>query len=179
MRQFYQGGKVPQTRLLSPITGGISSGGGGNGNAVVTTAVISGGSNPPPAPVVAKQAVITTTVLGPGQQFVFTLTDISRSFQLLNVASDTAARVQLYGTSGAQFADLRAPGLDQAPPAGTSQGLITDVALDSSPFVWNYQNRIGSNSEVPQKQEVFVTITNLSGAAVPITVTMQYIPIEA
>lgn len=180
LRQYYQGGKVPQFRLLSPVTSTInSSGGGSGGTSVVTTAVISGGGgSSPPSPITAKQAVITTALLGPGQQFITILSNISRSFQLLNVVSDTAARIQLYGTSIAQSADLTRA-LDQAPPAGTAQGLITDVALDVAPYQWNFQNRIGSNSEVPQSQEVFVTITNLSAAAVPITVTLQYIPIEA
>lgn len=179
LRQFYQGGKVPQTRLLSPVTQGISGGGGGGGNAVVTTAVIQGsGSNPPPTPVVQKQAVITTTVLGPGQQFITTLTSISRSFQLLNVTSSVAARIEIYGTAASQLADSSRP-LDTAPPAGTAQGIITDVAIDSAPFIWDYQNRIGANGEIPQQPQAYVTITNISGAAVPVTITIQYVPIEA
>lgn len=176
LRQFYQGGKVPQTRLLSPVTQTISSGGGG-GNAIVTTAVIQGGSNPPPTPVVQKQAVITTTVLGPGQQFITTLTNISRSFQLLNVTSSVAARIEIYGTSASQLADVSRP-LDTAPPAGTAQGIVTDVALDLIPFAWDYQNRIGANGDIPQQPQAYVTITNISGAAVPVTVTIQYVPIE-
>lgn len=177
LRQYFQGGKIPQTRLLSPVTNTIGSGGGGGGNSVVTTAVITGGSNPPPAPIAQKQAVVTTTILGPGQQYVGILSNISRSFQLLNVSSTVAARVQIYGTAGAQLADLARP-LDYPPGAGTGQGIVTDVALDAAPFAWQFQNRIGANGDVPQQQEAYITITNLSGAAVPIVVTIQYVPIE-
>lgn len=177
LRQFYQGGKVPQTRLLSAVTTTISGGGGSSGNASVVFAASSGGVVPPPPSIVEKQAVITTTVLGPGAQFIGTLPNIGRSFQLLTVASNTAARIQLYGTQFAQTVDL-SRALDQPPPAGTAQGIITDVALDTSPLSWNFQDRVGANGDVPQTTNSYMTITNLSGAAVPITVTLQYVQIE-
>lgn len=178
LRQFYQGNKIPQIRLLSAVTNTISGGSTG-GNATVTTSIVtSSGTVPPPTPIVEKQAVITTTVLGPGAQFVGTLPNIGRSFQLLTVASNTPARIQLYGTAFAQTADL-SRGLDQPPPAGTAQGIITDVALDTNPLSWNFQDRVGANGEVPQQPTSYMTITNLSGAAVSITVTLQYVPIES
>lgn len=178
LRQFYQS-SVPQFRLLSPVTQTIGSGGGSGGTAVVTTAVIQGGgSNPPPPAILAQQAVITTPILGPGANFQTAVTKMSRSFQLLNVTSSVAARVEIYGTASAQLADI-SRGLDQPPPAGSTQGLITDVALDTSPFSWNFQNRIGANGDVPQNPEAFFTITNLSGAAVSVTVTVQFVTLEA
>lgn len=179
LRQFYQGGKIPQTRLLSAVTTTINSGNSSGGSATVVTSVISGGGGvvPPPAPIVEKQAVITTTVLGPGAQFVGTLPNIGRSFQLLTVAANVAARIQIYGTKFAQTADL-SRAIDTAPPAGTTQGIVTDVALDNAPFQWNFQDRVGANGDVPQNPVAYMTITNLSGAAVPITVTLQYVPIE-
>lgn len=179
LRQFYQGGKVPQNRLLSAVTSTISSGGGG-GNAQSATVSItqSGGVVPPPATIVAKQATITTTVLGPGQQFVGTLPNIGRTYQLLTVASSIAARIQVYGTAIAQTADL-SRALDQPPPAGTAQNIITDIALDTAPLNWSFQNRVGANGDNPQVPSAYMTITNLSGAALPITVTLQYVPIES
>lgn len=177
LRQFYRGGVIPQTRLLSAVTSTINGGSTG-GNATVSTSVItSSGTVPPPTPIVEKQAVITTTVLGPGAQFVGTLPNIGRSFQLLTVSSNIAARIQLYGTQFAQTADL-SRALDQPPPAGTAQGIITDVALDTNPLSWNFQDRVGANGDVPQNPVSYCTITNLSGAAVAITVTLQYVPIE-
>lgn len=179
LRQFYQGGKVPQTRLLSAVTTTIGSAGGGGSSASASVVFSSGGGSvPPPTPIIEKQAVITTTVLGPGAQFVGTLPNIGRSYQLLTVSSNVAARIEIYGTAFAQTADL-SRALDQPPAAGTTQGIITDIALDTIPMTWNFQNRIAANGDVPQTQNSYMTITNLSGAAVPITVTLQYVPIEA
>lgn len=178
LRQYYQGGKVPQNRLLSAVTATISSG-GGSGNAEVANVSVSQSTNvvPPPAVIVAKQAVITTTVLGPGAQFVGTLPNIGRTYQLISVASSVAARVQVYGTALSQTADL-SRALDQPPAAGSTQNIITDVALDSLPFSWTFQDRVGNNGDVPQNPTSYMTITNLSAAAVAITVTLNYVPIE-
>lgn len=179
LRQFYQGGIIPQTRLLSAVTNGINGGGGG-GNAVVSTAIVvpsGGGVVPPPVQTIAQQAVLTTGVLGPGQQFIGTLVSLTRSFQLLNVSTSIAARVTIYGTSLSQLGDLYR-GVDVPPPAGSTQGIITDVVLDTLPLVWQFQNRIGANGDTPQKQQAYVTVTNLSGAAVPITVTLSFVPLE-
>jgi hypothetical protein len=178
LRQYYQGGKVPQNRLLSAVTTTISSS-GGSGNAEVANVSVSqsGGVVPPPAVIVAKQAVITTSVMGPGAQFIGTLPNIGRTYQLLSVTSNTAARVQIYGTSFAQTADL-SRALDQPPAAGSTQNIVTDIALDTAPFSWAFQDRVGANGENPQTPASYMTITNLSAAAVAITVTLNYVPIE-
>jgi len=178
LRQFYQGGKIPQFRLLSAVTTTISGGSTGGSAQVVNSVVAASGGTVPSAPtLVEKQAVITTTVLGPGAQFVGTLPNIGHSFQLLTVASNVAARVQIYGTKFAQTADL-SRGLDQAPPAGTTQSIVTDIALDTAPMKWNFQDRIGANGDVPQTTNAYCTITNLSASATTITVTLQYVPLE-
>lgn len=177
LRQFYQGGKVPQNRFLSPVVNGIAGGSSG-GNAVVTTVNQSGsGTNPPPVQTVAKNVAITTTVLGPGAVFQGTLA-VSRSYQLLSVQSSVPARVELYGTNFQQIADL-SRALDTAPPAGSTQGIVTDVALDTAPLSWSFQNRVGANGDSPQAPNAYITITNLSGAAVAVTVNITYVPIEA
>lgn len=175
LNQFYLNGKVPQTRLLSAITSG-NTGGGSTGTTNVT-AFISGGVVPPPASIKAQQAVMITTVLGPGQRFVNSFNDIGLSFQLLSVSSTVPARFELYGTANAQMADL-SRALDQPPPAGTSQGIITDVALDTAPLQWFFQNRIGANGDIPQRTIAYATITNLSASATSITITLQYVPLE-
>lgn len=181
LRQFYQGGKIPQTRLLSAVTNGIN-GGGGSGNAVVSTSIVTqtggGGVVPPPPQVLAQSATVTTTVLGPGQQFVGALNTASESFQLLGVSSSVPARITIYGTSFAQTSDLYR-GLDQPPPAGSTQNIITDIVLDTAPLQWTFQNRVGSNGDTPQQPQAYITITNLSGAAVPLSVTVIFIPLES
>lgn len=176
LRQYFQGGTVPQFRIFGPATQTISTGNGGTTTESVVTTVVNGGSSTP-ASVLAQQAVLITPVLGPGATFQIAITKMSRSFQLLNVSSSSAARIELYGTAAAQLADI-SRALDTPPAAGTTQGLITDIALDTSPFTWNFQNRIGANGDVPQNPECYVTITNIGGAAVAITVTIQFVPLE-
>jgi hypothetical protein len=78
----------------------------------------------------------------------------------------------------AQLQDA-ARGLDVPPPAGTLQSLITDVALDTYPYQWNFQNRTGANTEEPQNAFTYVTITNLDATSDVITLTIQYVPLEA
>ncbi len=176
LNQYYLNGKVPQTRLLSALINPNNTG-GSTGGVTNTTAFISGGTVPPAAPIIAQQAVLTTTVLAPGQQFIGSFNDIGLSFQLLSVTSNVPARFELYGTPSAQTADL-SRALDQPPPAGTSQGIITDVALDTIPLQWFFQNRIGANGDIPQKTIGYVTVTNLSAAATSIMITLQYVPLE-
>lgn len=178
LRQYYQGGKVPQNRLLSAVTATISSGGGG-GNAQVANVSVSqsGGVIPPPTPILAKQVTVTTPVMGPGTQFIGTLPNIGRTYQLLTVSSNVASRVQIYGTALSQTLDLSRP-LDTPPAAGTTQNIVTDVAMDQSPFTWSFQDRVGSNADNPQVPTGYITITNLSGAAIPLVVTINFVPLE-
>lgn len=178
LRQFYIDGKVPQNRILSPAT--IVTNNGGSGTTVENATIFEGGTGSftPSNPTVARNASVTTGVLGPNASFVTSLTAISRSFQLLNVTSTMAARVTLYGTAQAQTNDL-SRGIDQPPAAGSTQGVITDVILDTAPYSWNFQNRIGCNGDIPQQPEVYITITNLSAAAVPLSVTLQFVSLEA
>lgn len=176
LRQFYSS-SVPQTRLLSAVTSGINGGGGG-GNAVVSSVITqSSGSNPAPVQLAAKQVSVTTTPLGPGATFTGAFAVTTESFQLLSLTASTQARVEIYGTAFSQTADL-SRAIDVPPPAGSTQNIITDVAMDTVPYAWNFQNRIGANGDNPQKPMAYVTVTNLSGAVAAITVTLQYVPLE-
>jgi hypothetical protein len=176
LRQFYRGGQTPQMRLLPPPA--LTTGTGG-GTVIQNTTVVtsSSSSSSSSSAIVAVPTSITTAVLNPGQQFAGALT-LSRSFQLLALTSNVAARVRLYGTASAQTQDS-GRALDVAPSPGTTQNLITDVALDTAPFQWTFQNRIGANGDSPQKQTVYLTVTNLSGSSVAITLSLIYVPLEA
>lgn len=180
LRQFFTGGKVPQVRLLSPPN--TNQGSGINGTTTInqTTIVQStssgsgGGSTVNLAP---KTATLTTNVLAPGAKFTG-VASVSKSFQLLSLSSTTACRVELYGTASAQSLDI-SRGVDVAPAAGTIQNLLSDIVLDSNPFSWTFQNRIGCNGDVPQKTAIYVTITNMSSTATAITVSYAYLPLES
>lgn len=175
-RQFYQGGVVPQFRLFNPppvsnqSTGSVtnitnvsgSSSGGSSGGSSTTSLVITNTS-------------IKTPSIIPGNKFSGSFT-LSKAFELLSVTANSACRVQLYGTATAQSSDASRP-IDVSPPAGTAQNIICDVVLDTSPFIWKFQNRTGSNSDNPVSSTIYITVTNLDVLTDIVTLTFQYIPV--
>lgn len=172
-RQFYQGGSIPQIRALAlNQTTSNAAASGGTGTVIVSRG--SGGGSV--IPVLAPQTTITTAVLAPGGKLIgsFLLAD---SYQLLSAATSVAARIQLYGTALAQTIDLPR-GLDVPPSAGTTMNLVCDVVLDTAPYTWTFQNRVGANGDSPQTATVYATITNLSAASVKVTTTVVYVPLE-
>lgn len=174
LRSYFIKGQVPQTRLLTPqstvrstdSSSSTSSSSFSSSSTSVVTATLS-----------SAQATLTTAVLSPGAKFSGHI-NLSKSFQLLSIAISSAARVELYGTANAQSLDL-ARGLDIPPAAGTAQNIICDVILDTAPYQWSFQNRVGANADTPQSSSVYVTVTNLGTTSAAITVTLAYVPMEA
>lgn len=175
LRQFYMGDQISQTRMFNPPT--IATSNGSGGTTVVNVTSTSAATSTAATPIVSKQASLTTPALIPGAIFPTTLA-VSRSFQLITVNSNAMCRFELYGTSSARTSDS-GRGLDKTPAVGTIQNLICDVALDTAPFTWNFQNRIGANADSPQADLIYVTVTNIGSSASKITVTLTYIPLEA
>lgn len=188
LRQFYMGGIVPQTRIMAPVQGVTnagSSGGnaevfqGGTGVAYNGPTISAGGSSAAPsqpAPVAAAQVSLTTPLLVPGAVFNGSI-QVAPSLQLVTLSTNAACRVQMYGSRIAQLQD-GSRALDAPPPAGVSPNIITDVALDTAPYQWGFQNRIAANTESPQTGTLYVTITNLGASSTAMTVTLHYVPLE-
>jgi hypothetical protein len=181
-RQFFMDGAVPQNRIMTPnptapngSLGTAAPSGGGNTGIIITGGGGGGGSTSS-GTLAAVQAVVTTQVLPPGAKFAGNIA-VTKSFQLLSIAVSSPARVQFYGTASAQSADM-GRGLDVPPPAGVMQNIIADVVLDTSPLLWSFQNRMGANADQPQQSVMYVTITNLDAISDPVTLTLQYVPLE-
>ena len=174
LRSYYRNGVVPQFRIFTPPatqSAGTST--------TTSTAVISGssGGGSTPAVIVASIATVKTGVLNPGQSFTGTLS-ISKSFQLLSLSASGAIRFELYGTAAAQTSDA-GRALDVPPAAGTTQNIICDVALDTAPYQWVYQNRVGANGDSPQVGTAYVTVTNIGTSSVAMTATLTYVGLES
>ena len=172
-RQFYQSSSVPQFRMFTPPAVPV-----GSGNTTVTENVSSssssgGGSSS--SSIAVLQTSVTTPGIGPGNSFVGSVV-LSKSFQLLVVTASAPCRIRLYGTAAAQAADSYR-GLDVPPPAGDIQNIISDVALDTSPFHWTFQDRVGASGDSPMTATVYLTVTNLDVTTDVITVTFSYAPI--
>ena len=174
LREMYVGGKIPQTRLFNPPQQGGGSGSTSTTTIVSGATVTPGGSGTPVLP--SLQVVLKTPALPPGSKFTGSFT-MANSFQLLSAAANASCRIELYGTATAQVQDL-ARAVDVPPPAGTMQNLISDVALDTLPFQWFYQNRIGANADSPQKPTVYITVTNVGAATTAYTLTFQFVRLE-
>jgi len=179
LRQFYIQGQVPQRRLLTPVSLTPVGSSSSTTSSITNTTVIPspGGGSSSGGSIAASQIVVKTPVIFPGNKFVGSAS-LPKSFQLLSIAVGSPCRVQLYGTALAQSQDL-SRALDTPPGAGTAQNIICDVALDTAPYQWSFQNRIGANADNPQSATIFVTITNLDATSDAITLTIQYVPLES
>ena len=189
LRQFFNGGRVPQSRIL-PLPSTVNSGsgttyesafiaGGGSGGSGGSTNITIDANTTlsPTGPVLfTTGAVVTTPLLPPGGKYVGS-TLVANTFQLCSITASGPCRVQLYGSALAQQADL-ARGLDDPTPAGVFQNLVTDVALDTIPLQWNFQDCCASNNEDPQNNTCYVTITNLDNSSDVIFVNIQYVALS-
>ena len=174
LRQFFQGFRVPQTRLFNPQSN-TNGGGTVTVNQFANSSSESSGGSSTSVVIAATQVSINTTSISPNSTFTGVL-KLSRSFQLLGVTSNYASRIQLYGTALEQLADSYR-GLDVPPPAGTIQNIICDVVLDTNPYQWSFQDRVGSNADTTPSSNVYITITNLDAATGVLTVNILYVPI--
>ena len=103
---------------------------------------------------------------------------MAKAFVLLNVSLSGAARIELYSTLNAQTSDLHRPSTI-GPGYGTESGIITDIVLDTAPYVWQAVNVIGANADTPQTQNIYISVTNLSQASQTYNVSIQYVPVQS
>ena len=158
---------IPQTggaTTLNEFGGGAASGGSSGGS--------SGGIN-----IVAKTASVTFVSIA-GSSSTQTTVVLSQSFQILSIAANQGCCVRLYGSASARTSDA-GRGVDAPAPAETTQGLIIDVVLDTTPFIWQPQNIVGSNSDSIQSKNCYVTVINPGNAAINgLLLTISYVPLE-
>lgn len=176
LRQFYQNSVVPQTRLFSP-SNALATSGNSTTNVFVSSGSSSGGSGGggTTTNLVVNQFSIRTPVLSPNAKFIGSI-QLSKVFQLLGVTVSSPSRVELYGTASSQSADL-SRGLDVPLPAGSFQNVIFDIAIDTSPYSWSFQDRVGANADSPVTSRAYLTVTNIGSASTAITISMSYVPI--
>lgn len=124
-----------------------------------------------------KTTVFTTNILPVGSNFQTTL-QLSKSFQLITMTSNVPCEVRIYGTRQAQQFDAPRPTGNPVPPE-ISQNILTCVTLNTSPFVWGWQNRCGANQDIPQSSTVYITVFNVvPTSAAPATISITYLPLE-
>jgi hypothetical protein len=175
LRQF-EGKDSPKFRVLPllPQTGGTTT---VNESGGATSGGSSGGSSSGSINIVAKTASATFVSIA-GNSSAQTTVVLSQSFQILSITANQGCCIRLYGSIAARTTDT-GRGVDSPAPAETTQGLIIDVVLDTSPFVWQPQNIIGANGDSVQSKNVYITVINPGAAAINgLLVTISYVPLE-
>lgn len=174
LRQFNETGKIP-TRRVIPLP--VQSSGGSQTTVENNTTIIQqgsgGGSSTSP-----QVATISIPYPALGTDGTFpTVVQMARSFQLLHISASGIIEVRLYGSAQAQGIDI-ARETDAAPPFEVSQGIITDVVLDTYPFSWSWADRLGANTETPQSSNIYVTFVSPGEIATdPGNVVITYLPL--
>jgi hypothetical protein len=172
LRQWGQGSDVPTFRTQTPQ----SNINGGSGSTVEKVGSTSSSSTTVVGTLpTAQNASVTTPALAPGQIWTGNL-QMSKAFIMLNVAASAFCRVELYGTKIAQTLDISRP-VTQG-PNNTTIGLIMDVALLTAKS-WQVLDCVGANGDTTQNKTIYITITNLSTGAGPITASLLFVPEES
>lgn len=179
LRQFDQDGGVPKRRVLPlPIS---TIAGGGNVTNITNVSSTSGssGGGSVVATLTAKMVLFTSPItLPPGGTVTQALNMSSKSFQLISCTANGPVEIRMYGSATAMAADA-GRALDAPLPAELLNNLITDIALDTAPFVWYWQNRIGANSQTPQTTSAYISVTNLGAGMAQPQVSLTFLPLES
>lgn len=174
LRQFNEDGLTPTFRVIPlPVSTGISGGTTIN-NSSINSSSSGGGST---TSLTAKTVTFTTGLLVPGAA-AFTVLTMAKSFQLISLSMSSSAEIRLYGAAISQAADA-SRALDAPVPAEVLNNMVTDIALDASPFNWTWQNRVGVNTSNPQTTAAYLSIFNIGSSTTPITVTITFLPLES
>lgn len=130
-----------------------------------------------PGPDVARSTVSWATAVLADSDDEATTKPIGKGVILYRVQTDVPARVQLYTTVAKRNADVgRAIGAD---PVG-NHGLILDVVTTLTDLDWHLTPAVyGMNLEAVPDDQMAVRVTNLSGAASAVNVTLTRVEIDS
>jgi len=180
LRQFNDGdANVPRRRLL-PLPSTVTGSGSGStvNNTTVVSAPSSGASTSAPTSLKAQTITYVTPLLNSGNTSYGVLNLTAKSFQLITCTATGPCEIRIYGSSIAMAADASRP--KYAPLAAElGNNLITDLVLDTAPYIWNWQNRVGANSNTPQTTNLYIAVTNLSGGSTQVQVNLTLLPLES
>jgi len=176
LRQFDDGDTgVPRRRLL-PLPQITSAGGSTTTNTTVVSPASGGGSS-------STTGLTTVTLnyvsplLNVGSASIQSLNVASKSYQLISATANGACEIRIYGSAAAQASDFgRATYAPLA--AELNNNMVTDVVFDTSPYVWNWQNRVGANQDSPQANIAYLTVFNTGSAPQNLHIAFVVLPLE-
>jgi hypothetical protein len=100
----------------------------------------------------------------------------SKSYMLLKVTTNVASWIRIYTDDSSRTADVsRSQYTDPTP----GSGVLAEVITSGSQTVILTPAVLGYNNENPVTTDVPIRVTNLSGSASTVTVTLTYIQLES
>lgn len=152
------------------VTGSVSASQGFSGSLAGTASYAHTASA-----LVSRHAdVFTTPSIGDNITYTGSM-DLGRTWMLLGIEADRAARVRMYATTGSRFTDgLRGIGIDPSASAGVLADFVFTAAgkLMVTPVI------VGSNMEGIVSSSTPFLIENRSGGASTVTITFTNIKVE-
>lgn len=177
LKQFEENGKVPARRVI-PLP--IQTQAGGNVTVVNNTSVTNTGSSTTSTGTTSVASLTVTLncpTMNPGDVFQATLTVAKVAVLLIATASDPC-EIRIYGDPITQISDA-GRAIDNAPPYEVTPGLVSDVVFDSSPYIFNWQNRVFANQDTPVTTNLYITVLNpATGSVITPSVTVTYLTLE-
>jgi hypothetical protein len=67
---------------------------------------------------------------------------------------------------------------DAAVPFYLMPSTIIDIVFDTAPYVWNSEDRFGTNADSPQTTNIYVSIVSPNGTPSGV-ITFRYLPLES
>jgi len=176
LRQFNDGNQsIPQRRLLPIPAASIGSGGTTVTNTTVTST--SSGSSASSTGLTTVTLNYVSPLLTPGAAVTQALNVDSKSYQLISMTANGACEVRIYGSAAAQASDFGRATYDPL-AAELNNNMVTDVVLDTAPYVWNWQNRVGANSDSPQANIAYLTVFNKGTLPQNLQISFVVLPLE-
>lgn len=180
LKQFPENGKVP-TRRVIPLPIAVAAGGGNttvNNNVVVAgSSGSSSSSGSAEVTVQAQTVTFSAPSLDSGGSVMGSVTLSAISAVLMILGSSDQCEVRIYGDPLTQAVDVSRTS-DSPPAFEVTQGLVSDIIFDTTPYLWPWQNRVFVNQDSPAAATLYITvINNTSGTVVP-SVTITYLPLE-
>jgi hypothetical protein len=177
LRQFNDGdANIPRRRVLPLPTNNGLGGGSTVTNTTIVQAPSSGGTSS--TALTAKTVTYVSPFLNTGSTSFSTLNLTAKSFQLISMTATGPCEVRIYGSAIAMAIDASRT-MDAPPAAEYANNIITDIVLDTAPYIWNWQNRVGANSNTPQTSTAYIAVTNLSGGPTAVQINLTLLPLES
>lgn len=104
---------------------------------------------------------------------------MAKSYKLIRVVTDRAARVQVYSTAALRTADA-SRNTSTDPDITTNHGVVLDLVTSSGVLDFYLSPQVdGSNFESTPSSAIPIRVTNISGATSTVAVTFHFIALES